>query len=221
MADGFGKYEVYAVAASLYCYLDSNVLRNKLNIRDMVQLRSIEADISVVRQTELMENPIKGRFTSNHLCGIHRHLLGDIYSFAGKLRHEDIAKGETRFLAHQEIKIKLQKLLDELDAEKCLVGLEQSQLVARCAYYMAELNYIHPFREGNGRTIREFMRLLFMRNGYLVDSLCDTEKEIQSRINVLRGLVVQSNEKADALNLIQEINKLMIERNAKCKALKR
>lgn len=42
-------------------------------------------------------------------------------------------------------------------------------MVVRCAYYMAELNYIHPFREGNGRTIREFMRLLFLHNGYFVD----------------------------------------------------
>ena len=42
-------------------------------------------------------------------------------------------------------------------------------MIARSAYYMAELNYIHPFREGNGRAIREFMRILYLQNNYLVD----------------------------------------------------
>jgi len=50
-----------------------------------------------------------------------------------------------------------------------MVGLSRAQFIKRSAFYMAELNFIHPFREGNGRTTREFMRLLFLRNGYKVD----------------------------------------------------
>lgn len=56
-----------------------------------------------------------------------------------------------------------------LRSEHDLAGLDRAQFIKRSAYYMAELNYIHPFREGNGRTTREFMRLLFLRNGYKVD----------------------------------------------------
>ena len=54
-------------------------------------------------------------------------------------------------------------------AEYDLTGLDRAQFIKRSAFYIAELNYIHPFREGNGRTTREFMRLLFLRNGYKVD----------------------------------------------------
>lgn len=169
MSDSFGRYDVYAVYASVYCYRNTNVLRNRFQIRDNQTLHMIEADISAARQSELLEHPINGHFTANHLCRIHRKLLGDIYHFAGHYRREDIAKGSTRFLAHYDIPRKLSHLLQQLNDENHLIGLERPQLIARSAYYMAELNYIHPFREGNGRAIREFMRILYLQNNYLVD----------------------------------------------------
>ena len=169
MNKGFGKYAVYAVAGSVYCYRDSNVLKNRFGLRDGAKLRAVEADVSLLRQRELLERPIQGRFTISHLRRIHRYLLGDIYPFAGHLRREDIMKGATRFLAHGEIPGKLADLLDQLRAERWLSGLDFDRFVERSAYYFAELNYIHPFREGNGRATREFMRLLFLRNGYEVD----------------------------------------------------
>lgn len=169
MPDGFGRYDVYAVAGSQYCYKDTNVLRNHFGLRDVTQLRMIETEISAARQSEMLETPVAGRFTATHLCNIHRKLLGDVYPFAGNLRYEDIAKGETRFLSHRQIREKLHRLLGNLREEKFLDGTDRENLIRRSAYYMAELNYIHPFREGNGRAIREFMRLLFLRQGYRVD----------------------------------------------------
>ena len=200
MPDGFGKYEVYAVAGSRYCYKDSNVLRNNLGIMDHKLLRRVEADLSMARQTELMENPVPGHFTVNHLCEIHRWLLGDLYTFAGHFRYEDIAKGETQFLAHGEIKAKLTKLLFGLCKENYFLGLDWEHLVDRSAYYFAELNYIHPFREGNGRATREFMRLLFLKNGYKVDwSIVPVEELIQSMIDSVY----------DTSNLKQVLNKCL------------
>ena len=61
------------------------------------------------------------------------------------------------------------KLLNELAAENYLQELVFDALVERSAYYFAELNYIHPFREGNGRATREFMRQLYDFNGYEVN----------------------------------------------------
>lgn len=168
MADGFGKYDVYAVAGSIYCYPDSGVLKNRFGLRDPTKLKAIEADISAIRQKDLLENPIRGHFSSNHLCRIHRYLFSDIYPFAGHFRREDIMKGTTRFLAFGEIKVKLQTLLLALRKESYLYGLPYQQFVEHSAYYFAELNYIHPFREGNGRSTREFMRQLFEYNGYKV-----------------------------------------------------
>ena len=169
MGNGFGKYDVYAVSGSVYCYGDTGVLKNRFGIRDGGKLRELEADISAIRQNDLLVHPITGRFTANHLCRIHRYLFGDIYPFAGHFRREDIMKGTTRFLSHRDIKGKLMKLLTELSLENYLKGLDFGALVDRSAYYFAELNYIHPFREGNGRSTREFMRLLFAENGYEVD----------------------------------------------------
>ena len=168
MADPFGKYDVYSIASSIYCYPDSSVLKNKLDIRDPVLLRKVEADLSSARQAEIFRTPVVGRFTATHLCNIHRKLLGDVYSFAGHFRREDIAKGPTRFVTYSQIKEKLQRLLGQLQQEKWLENVPFEAFAARSAYYMAELNYIHPFREGNGRAIREFMRLLFLHNGYVV-----------------------------------------------------
>ena len=168
MADPFGKYDVYSVASSIYCYPDSSVLKNKLDIRDPALLRKVEADLSTARQAEIFHIPVAGRFTATHLCNIHRKLLGDVYSFAGHFRREDIAKGPTRFVTYSQIKEKLQRLLGQLQQEKWLENVPFEVFAARSAYYMAELNYIHPFREGNGRAIREFMRLLFLHNGYIV-----------------------------------------------------
>ena len=168
MADPFGKYDVYSIASSIYCYPDSSVLKNKLDIRDPVLLRKVEADLSTARQAEIFHIPVAGRFTATHLCNIHRKLLGDVYSFAGHFRREDIAKGPTRFVTYSQIKEKLQSLLGQLQQEKWLENVPFEAFAARSAYYMAELNYIHPFREGNGRAIREFMRLLFLHNGYVV-----------------------------------------------------
>lgn len=169
MDKGFGKYDVYAAAGSIYCYRDTNVLKNRFGIRDGKKLKELEADLSAIRQKDLLENPIQGQFSASHLCRIHRYLLGDLYPFAGNFRREDIMKGQTRFLAHGDIKRKLTKLLDELKAENYLKGLPFEVLVERSAYYFAELNYIHPFREGNGRATREFMRQLYAANGYAVD----------------------------------------------------
>ena len=104
-----------------------------------------------------------------HLCAIHQYIFGDIYSFAGKLRREDISKGETRFCNALYIKDELTKLLKTLKEEQYLLNLDQEAKWARLAYYMAELNIIHPFREGNGRTIREFIRVLALKNGLSLD----------------------------------------------------
>lgn len=169
MADGFGKYDVYTVAGSNYCYTGTNVLKNRFGIRDNERLKALETDITAVRQNDLLLSPLPGRFTKHHLCRIHQYLFGDLYFFAGHFRREDIMKGTTRFLSHREIPQKLDDLLSELHRDQILRGCSAETLVAKSAYYLAELNYIHPFREGNGRTIREFMRLIYLQAGYLVD----------------------------------------------------
>lgn len=169
MADSFSRYDVYAVAGSPYCYKDTTILKNRFGLRDAKRLKEIETDLSSIRQNDLLNHPIQGRFTASHLCKIHRYLFSDVYPFAGHFRREDIMKGATRFLSYGQIKEKSEKLFLELHTEKLLQGSAFETLIQRGAYYFAELNYIHPFREGNGRATREFMRQLFALNGYSVN----------------------------------------------------
>jgi len=181
--DEFSRYDVYATAGSPYCYTESSVLKNKLGIRDGKKLKDVEADVSLIRQNEMMSHPVVGRFTVHHLCRIHQKLLGDIYSFAGHFRTEDISKGDTRFLSHAEISSKLSALLQQLHREGNLTQTDFETMIPRAAYFMAELNYIHPFREGNGRAIREFMRLLLLNSHYTVDWSCvPTEELMQAMV---------------------------------------
>ena len=165
----FDKYEVYTVTQSIYCYEDTKILKNKLNIKTAELLKEAEDEITTKRIAELAFRPITGNFSPTQLMNIHRYILGDVYKFAGKTRKEDIYKGRTRFMPNNLINDELVKLLNKLKEERYLKGFSREDFVRKLAYYMAELNIIHQFREGNGRTIREFIRLLANENGYFLD----------------------------------------------------
>lgn len=169
MTDGFSKYDVYATSGSIYCYKDTRVLYNHFGIRNAQTLKEIESDITTIRLHDLLEKPVTGRFTPRHLCRIHRYIFGDIYPFAGRYRRESIAKGQTIFESPESIERKLKMLLSELKDEHFLKQTEKAEFIPRLTYYFAELNYLHPFREGNGRATREFIRQLLYVNGYSVD----------------------------------------------------
>ena len=151
---------------SIHCYKNSEVLENKLNIRDSKKLLAMEAKITAAKLLSLRQKGITGDFDKSHFLKIHEYLFEDIYPFAGKIRNENISKGEFRFAQFEYIESELEKLLNQLKKENYLKGLDKVALVKKLAYYLAELNVLHPFREGNGRTIREFIRQLALKNGY-------------------------------------------------------
>ncbi len=157
--------DIYETKNSIYCYKGTNILINKLGIKDLPTLLEYESKITAVKLLALRKQGITGNFDEEHLKSIHRYLFEDIYPFAGKLRNENIAKGQFMFAQCEFIEPELQKLLKQLQAEKEM-NRDRKKLASRLAYYMAELNVLHPFREGNGRTIREFIRQVALKNGY-------------------------------------------------------
>lgn len=165
----FSKYEVYTTTQSIYCYPNSNVLKNKLNITDNSILKTAEEEITLIKQMELLKNPIKGNFTKAHIMNIHRFIFEDIYSFAGKLRREQISKADTMFYPPNLIDRELDKVFAKIKEKNMLRESDKEKAFDNLAYVMAELNIIHPFREGNGRSIREFIRLMAKRMGYDVN----------------------------------------------------
>ena len=148
-----------------YCYPRTNVLKNKLNIRDIDMLHNAERDYSAIRQAELDKKGVTGDFSIKHLCSIHKHLFQDIYSWAGKIRTVDISKG-TIFCLVLFKEVQFDNLYKKLKQDNYLTNIsDKKEMAIRLAYYLGELNMIHPFREGNGRTQRVYIEQLCKNNG--------------------------------------------------------
>jgi len=154
---------------SRYCYLGSDVLINIPGLQSQKQLDAYERLITADRLRKLELRPLKGNFDLEHLCKVHKFIFKDIYPFAGELRNEDISKGNFRFAHFRFIVPQTNQLLDELKKENYLQGLSTDPFVERLTYYFTELNVIHPFREGNGRVLREFIRRLALKAGYTIN----------------------------------------------------
>lgn len=161
--------DFYESRGSIYCYKGTNVLINKLNIRDFGTLMKLENRIAVYKAFELRRTGITGNFDKEHLKNIHKFMFEDLYDFAGEFRTENIAKDEFRFAEWEYIESELDRLLSEIKSKNYFEGYSKEMLAENLSYYLAELNVLHPFREGNGRAIREFIRQLALKNGYLLD----------------------------------------------------
>lgn len=151
-----------------YVYPDSEVLRNKADLRDQAALDAFEADASAVRMVELANNPIQGKFDLAHLCAMHRHLFQDVYDWAGEIRTVDISRGASRFANFNLIDAYLTGQLEGIAKENFLQGLAPDAFVSRLAHYLGEINAAHPFREGNGRVQRLFCTQLAEQAGYFI-----------------------------------------------------
>ena len=161
--------DLYDIRNSNYCYKGTDTLINKLNIKDAKTLQTFEAKITAAKLLSLRQKGIIGNFDIEHLKKIHTYLFEDIYPFAGEFRNENIAKGVFRFAEFEYIEPELKRLLQELKEDNFLTNLPKEELANKLAYYLAELNVLHPFREGNGRMIREFIRELALKNGYALN----------------------------------------------------
>lgn len=197
-SSGFSRYDHVQPTHSKYCYNGSEVLKNKVNIRNAKALAEFEADMTMRRLYELeRDNPVTGRFGTAHLKKIHWYIFQDIYSFAGKVRFEDLTKGNTHFCKTQFIKVNLDSLFSRLKDDNHLRGLSKNEFSAKAAYYMAELNMIHPFREENGRTIKEFIRQLGLKRGFVIDwSLIDPDQLLKA---ILRSVDDGIDDLADCI----------------------
>ena len=152
-------------------YLDpaTGVLRNRLGITDAGELEQAEASLVAWRSYELSQQPIVGQFDLAHLQAIHRHLFGDVYDWAGELRTIDLFKGTSYFANHRHLLNAARTLFKKLEQERHLHDLDTTAFSYRAAYYLSEINALHPFREGNGRAQREFIHQLAQTNGYFID----------------------------------------------------
>ena len=167
---------------SLYCYSGTNILKNKLNIRDGKVLEQAELELSGLSSSliEYAEPP----YDLQYLQSIHAQLFGDLYEWAGQLRQIDISKGDTRFCTFSRIEIETNKLLNSLQQQNYFQDLESKYFIPKLADLYCELNVIHPFREGNGRTQRIFFEHLIAYCGYGIDWSKINSKEHWVQANI-------------------------------------
>ena len=152
-----------------YVYPGTNVLRNLRGIRDENPLRDFEADVTSRRIRQLEHGPMAAHFDGPHLQSIHRHIFQDVFEWAGEFRTVDIGKGGHLFARPEYIATCLEPSFEELAKDRYLASADLKRFAKRGAYYLGEINAVHPFREGNGRAQREFIRQLAVRNGYTID----------------------------------------------------
>ncbi len=152
--------------------------RNSLGITDYAALQVIETIYSIKRREELDARGVTGRFDSAHLRSIHQYLFQDVFPWAGEFRVVNLSKGTTNFGPAMFIEAALADALGKLKSERSLVGLSARDFASRAAFYLGEINAIHPFREGNGRTQREFIRQLALQAGHPLSWAGFTQQEM-------------------------------------------
>ncbi len=156
---------MYDAAADPYCYEGTSVLKNIPDIREQNALDAFEAVSTAQRADEPLPT---GRLSVSQYRGMHRHLFQDVYAWAGKFRTVRMGKGDNVFCYPENIAREMIALFSDLRRKRHLAGLSPGQFSAEAAHFLATLNAIHPFREGNGRTQTTFLALLADHAGHPV-----------------------------------------------------
>lgn len=161
MSDKFGN------GRDPYLYPGLNVLRNRLGIHQAQRLEQAAYELTALRAATMPVGPLVRGLP--HLCAIHQHLYQDVFDWAGQFREVDIYQGDTRFCHFAYIEKEGNALMQALEEERYLVGLERPAFIARLAHYYCEINVLHPFRLGNGLAQRIFFEQLTIHAGYVLD----------------------------------------------------
>jgi cell filamentation protein len=149
-----------------YVYPSTDVLRNRFGIIDAALLNRVERLLVAQRAREGVPS---GDFDLKHLCAIHRHLFRHIYDWAGELRTVEINKGGHQFQFRRYIQTGMHDVHRRLVQSKFLKGLSPDEFARQAGVIICDVNYIHPFREGNGRAQAQYLKQLTAQAGHVVD----------------------------------------------------
>lgn len=171
-----------------YVYPGTDTLRNRLGIHEATELAGQEAALSSIRIAQLERRFVPGDYDLAHLKATHDYIFGEVYAWAGELRTVRIAKGGDLFALPEHIGPYLTTLFADLAREDRLQGLEREQFVERLTHYYAEINAVHPFREGNGRTQRVFLGQIAKAAGHPITwARLDAERNVHAARESHRG----------------------------------
>jgi cell filamentation protein, protein adenylyltransferase len=152
-----------------YLWPGTDCLRNLLGIRDREEFHTAEHEVVRARRLQLDQEFLPGDYDTAHLRAFHQFLFQDVYDWAGRFREGDISKDGQPFCPAGELADRLDRLFARVAARRLFVGMDWEQFIGSFAVLYGDLNAIHPFREGNGRTQRAFLRQLAANAGWTVD----------------------------------------------------
>ena len=168
------KYKYTYENDSEYCYPNTSILKNKLNITNDDDLYKAEMELVAYSITNLVQEPIKGNFDFEHLKLIHKRLFEKVYDWAGIPRKCAIAKKDL-FCLPQYIDNYANDIFRKLEKCNYFITYNYERKLKCLVEIFADINALHPFREGNGRSQREFIEELAKINGIYLD-LTSVEK---------------------------------------------
>jgi fido (protein-threonine AMPylation protein) len=192
---------------------------NLVKAKDLDDLAIKERGLTSKRTFQLILNPIKGNFDYQHLKDIHKHIFQDVYTWAGKDRFEigldgQFLKGNQHFVPGNELPKYSKIIFDELKEQNFLKHCKDIDSFAKdTANFMMELNALHPFREGNGRTQRIFLNDLAINAGFKMDLNLISEfkmitaSKLASKLKpqFLENLIKENLKELNNKNLFQSI----------------
>ena len=178
-------------------YVDhkTGIYHNLVGARSPEDLKQREETFTVLRLAELKREPVKGKLDFDHLKEIHRRVFQDVYAWAGGIRQnfnaakQDYVGGPAHtFTRSAQIESEGRRISRELASRDYLQGLSKPEFVSQLTRLHGELNQLHPFPEGNGRTQRLFLEQVAQRAGHPVDLSIGTEERIiQASIAQTKG----------------------------------
>ena len=156
----------YDAGSDPYCDAGTSVLKNIPGLRDQAALERFESVIVKERSFEALP---RGNLSVRHYRSIHHHLFQDVYRWAGRFRTVRIHKDSSTFCYPEHISDQMKGLFTSLKQAEYFAGSRAADFALHGARFLATLNAIHPFREGNGRTQNAFLGLLAARAGHGVE----------------------------------------------------
>jgi cell filamentation protein, protein adenylyltransferase len=180
----------YDIADDPYMDPKTGILKNKLGAKTQPQLDTVEAEITYLIIATLTRGSEVDSllFNTELLLDIHKEIFGEIYAWAGSIRTHDISKDWAYFCHAEFINNELKQFSRELQADVLLLTDDVSVFAKRIAHYYDLLNAIHPFREGNGRVVRTFLRLLALKHGFDIEwGRLDPNQNIEASKQAMKG----------------------------------
>jgi cell filamentation protein len=171
------------------CYDGTTSLINKFNIRDEKQLAQLEAQITFAKSALLEKTPIDGNLDFEHYKRIHEFLFSDLYEWAGKVRTVEISKKRTKFIESRLVESSAERIFSRLkNGTFCNLSLDD--FARETALFYNDVNYLHPFREGNGRCERVYFTQFIRHFGYDINFAdTDTDFLMLATIQASNGVI--------------------------------